>query len=308
VGDPAKRPSFPLHLITSSPHHLIIPRGWSMVERVEVGSVTIGAGQLAVIAGPCVIESVELCVNVASSVRAACDELGLGYIFKASFDKANRTSLHSFRGPGLEKGLEALAAVKCEVGVPVLTDIHEAWQAERVAEVVDVLQIPAFLARQTDLLVAAARTGRAVNVKKAQFMSPWDMRPVVEKLTEAGSRRLLLTERGTSFGYNNLVVDFRGLAIMRSLGFPVVYDATHSLQLPGGQGSASGAQREYAPHLMRAAAAVGIDALFLETHPDPDRALSDAAAQLPLAEVPALVHSVKAIHEAVQGYRARDAR
>jgi 2-dehydro-3-deoxyphosphooctonate aldolase (KDO 8-P synthase) len=166
--------------------------------------------------------------------------------------------------------------------------------------VADLLQIPAFLARQTDLLIAAARTGRAINVKKAQFMAPWDMRAVVQKLTEAGNRRLLLTERGTCFGYNNLVVDFRGLAVMRALGFPVVYDATHSLQLPGGQGSASGAQREYAPHLMRAAAAVGIDALFLETHPDPDHALSDAAAQLPLAEVPVLLQRVGKIHEATQ--------
>jgi len=190
--------------------------------------------------------------------------------------------------------------VKREVGVPVLTDIHESWQAERAAEVVDVLQIPAFLARQTDLLIAAARTGRAVNVKKAQFMAPWDMRPVVEKLTQAGNRRLLLTERGSCFGYNNLVVDFRSLAVMRSLGFPVVYDVTHSLQLPGGQGTASGAQREYAPHLMRAAVAVGVDALFVETHPEPERALSDAAAQLPLAEVPALLRRAKAVHEAAQ--------
>jgi 2-dehydro-3-deoxyphosphooctonate aldolase (KDO 8-P synthase) len=262
--------------------------------------VTFGAGRLAVIAGPCVIESLDLCLDVARAAKRACDDLDLGYLFKASFDKANRTSLNAFRGLGLEKGLEILAAVKQEVGVPVLTDIHEAWQAERAAEVVDVLQIPAFLARQTDLLVAAARTGRAVNVKKAQFMAPWDMRPVVEKLVASGNRRILLTERGTSFGYNNLVVDFRGLAVMRSLGFPVIYDATHSLQLPGGQGTASGAQREYAPHLTRAAAAVGIDALFVETHPDPDRALSDAAAQLPLADLPALLHTAKAIHEATR--------
>jgi 2-dehydro-3-deoxyphosphooctonate aldolase (KDO 8-P synthase) len=271
-----------------------------VVERVQVGPLTIGDGRLAIIAGPCVVETVELCLKVARSVRSACDELELGFIFKASFDKANRTSAGSFRGPGMDAGLEALAAVKQELDVPVLTDIHETWQADRVAEVVDVLQIPAFLARQTDLLLAAAGTGRAVNVKKAQFMAPWDMKPVVEKLTSTGNRRILLTERGTSFGYNNLVVDFRGLAVMRGLGFPVVYDATHSLQLPGGQGTASGAQREYAPHLMRAAAAVGIDALFLETHPEPDRALSDAAAQLPLEQVPALLRAAKAIHEAVK--------
>jgi 2-dehydro-3-deoxyphosphooctonate aldolase (KDO 8-P synthase) len=272
-----------------------------VVERVQVGPLTIGDGRLAIIAGPCVVETVELCLQVARSVKSACDELELGFIFKASFDKANRTSAGSFRGPGMDAGLEALAAVKQELDVPVLTDIHETWQADRVAEVVDVLQIPAFLARQTDLLLAAAGTGRAVNVKKAQFMAPWDMKPVVEKLTSTGNRRILLTERGTSFGYNNLVVDFRGLAVMRGLGFPVVYDATHSLQLPGGQGTASGAQREYAPDLMRAAAAVGIDALFLETHPEPDRALSDAAAQLPLEQVPALLRAAKAIHEAVKG-------
>jgi 2-dehydro-3-deoxyphosphooctonate aldolase (KDO 8-P synthase) len=271
-----------------------------VVEPVQVGPLTIGDGRLAIIAGPCVVETVELCLQVARSVKSACDELELGFIFKASFDKANRTSAGSFRGPGMDAGLEALAAVKQELDVPVLTDIHETWQADRVAEVVDVLQIPAFLARQTDLLLAAAGTGRAVNVKKAQFMAPWDMKPVVEKLTSTGNRRILLTERGTSFGYNNLVVDFRGLAVMRGLGFPVVYDATHSLQLPGGQGTASGAQREYAPHLMRAAAAVGIDALFLETHPEPDRALSDAAAQLPLEQVPALLRAAKAIHEAVK--------
>jgi 2-dehydro-3-deoxyphosphooctonate aldolase (KDO 8-P synthase) len=272
-----------------------------VVERVEIGPVTVGAGRLAVMAGPCVIESAELCLTVARAMKSSCEALGLGYIFKASFDKANRTSADSFRGPGLEAGLEVLAAVKRELGVPVLTDIHESGQAERAAEVVDVLQIPAFLARQTDLLLAAARTGRAVNVKKAQFMAPWDMRAVVEKLTSAGNRRLLLTERGACFGYNNLVVDFRSLPIMRSLGFPVVYDATHSLQLPGGQGTSSGAQREYAPHLMRAAVAVGIDVLFLETHPEPDRALSDAPAQIPLVEMPALLRQAKALHEVARG-------
>jgi 2-dehydro-3-deoxyphosphooctonate aldolase (KDO 8-P synthase) len=271
-----------------------------MPESVTVGPVSIGAGRLAVIAGPCVIESLELCLEVARSVKQACDALELGYIFKASFDKANRTSGDAFRGPGLVEGLAILAQVKREVEVPVLTDIHEAWQAERAAEVADIVQIPAFLVRQTDLLVAAARTGAAVNVKKAQFMAPWDMKAVVEKLTGAGNHRLLLTERGSCFGYNNLVVDFRGLVIMRSLGFPVIYDATHSLQLPGGLGGCSGANREYAPHLLRAAAAVGVDGLFLETHPDPDRALSDAAAQLPLRAVPALLRAALAVHRAAQ--------
>jgi 2-dehydro-3-deoxyphosphooctonate aldolase (KDO 8-P synthase) len=270
-----------------------------MMETVTIGEVTIGDGGLALIAGPCVIESREMCLEVAGRLAAIARGLGMPYLFKASFDKANRTSGSAFRGPGLEAGLETLAAVKAAHGVPVLTDIHEPWQAERAAEVVDVLQIPAFLARQTDLVLAAARTGRVVNVKKAQFMAPWDMRAVVEKCREAGNRRILLTERGTSFGYNNLVVDFRGLPIMRSLGHPVVYDATHSLQQPGGAGTSSGAQREYAPFLMRAAVAVGIDALFMEVHPDPDRALSDAPAQIPLAEAEALLRVAKAIHETV---------
>jgi 2-dehydro-3-deoxyphosphooctonate aldolase (KDO 8-P synthase) len=266
-------------------------------ETVTIGEATIGDGSLALIAGPCVIESREMCLEVAGRLAAVARALGMAYIFKASFDKANRTSGSAFRGPGLEAGLETLAAVKAAHGVPVLTDIHEAWQAAPVAEVVDVLQIPAFLARQTDLVLAAARTGRVVNVKKAQFMAPWDMRSVVAKCHEAGNRRVLLTERGTSFGYNNLVVDFRSLPIMRSLGCPVVYDATHSLQLPGGAGNSSGAQREYAPHLMRAAVAVGVDALFMEVHPDPERALSDAPAQIPLADAEALLRTVKAIHD-----------
>jgi 2-dehydro-3-deoxyphosphooctonate aldolase (KDO 8-P synthase) len=271
-----------------------------MIEIVTIDDVRIGDGGLALIAGPCVIESREMCLEVAGRMAGIARDLGMGYIFKASFDKANRTSGRSYRGPGLEAGLEILSAVKAAHGVPVLTDIHEPWQAARAAEVVDVLQIPAFLARQTDLVVAAARTGRVVNVKKAQFMAPWDMRSVVEKCHEAGNRRILLTERGTSFGYNNLVVDFRGLPIMHALGHPVVYDATHSLQLPGGAGSSSGAQREYAPHLMRAAVAVGLDALFMEVHPDPEHALSDAPAQIPLAEVEALLRGAKAVHAVVR--------
>jgi 2-dehydro-3-deoxyphosphooctonate aldolase (KDO 8-P synthase) len=259
------------------------------METVRIGDVVFGEDRLGLIAGPCVIESVDLCLEVAQTMREIAGRLGMPYVFKASFDKANRTSLGSRRGPGLEAGLEILAAVRRRAGVPVLTDIHEPSQAAPAAAVVDVLQIPAFLARQTDLLIAAARTGKAVNVKKAQFMAPWDMKSVVEKLTGAGCRQLLLTERGSSFGYNNLVVDFRSLPIMRELGYPVVYDATHSLQLPGAAGTASGADRRFAPHLLRAAVAVGVDAIFMEVHPDPASAWSDAAAQLPLADVAPLL-------------------
>jgi 2-dehydro-3-deoxyphosphooctonate aldolase (KDO 8-P synthase) len=275
------------------------------MDTVRIGDAVFGDGRLGLIAGPCVIESVELCLEVAGTMREIAHRLGLPYVFKASFDKANRTSLASRRGPGLEAGLEALAAVRRHAGVPVLTDIHEPSQAALAAGVVDALQIPAFLSRQTDLLVAAAHTGKPVNVKKAQFMAPWDMRSVVEKLVNAGSRQILLTERGTSFGYNNLVVDFRSLPIMREMGYPVVYDATHSLQLPGAAGTASGAQREYAPHLLRAAVAVGIDALFMEVHPDPDRAWSDAAAQLPLADVERLLEQVAELAALTQGWQQR---
>jgi 2-dehydro-3-deoxyphosphooctonate aldolase (KDO 8-P synthase) len=250
---------------------------------------------LAVIAGPCIIESLDLCREVAARAKADCDALGLPYIFKASFDKANRTSAASFRGEGLGRGLEVLAAIKAEFGVPVLTDVHETWQVKPVAEVADVLQIPAFLSRQTDLLVAAGESGRAVNVKKGQFLAPWDMKNVVEKVWGTGNQNLLLCERGVSFGYNTLVVDMRALPVLRGLGCPVVFDATHSVQQPGGQGTTSGGQREFIPPLLRAAVAVGVDALFLEVHPDPDRALSDAATMLPLAELRALLEMAKAI-------------
>jgi 2-dehydro-3-deoxyphosphooctonate aldolase (KDO 8-P synthase) len=236
---------------------------------------------------------------VGRAIRDACARLGFGYVFKTSFDKANRTSPDSYRGPGLEAGIEILSQIRRELGSPVLTDIHEPSQAAVAAAGVDMLQIPAFLARQTDLLVAAARTGSAVNVKKAQFMAPWDMGPVVEKLRGYGCRRILLTERGSSFGYNNLVVDFRSLPQMRRLGHPVCFDVTHSLQQPGGLGTSSGATREFAPHLARAAAAVGVDALFLEVHPEPERALSDAAAQLTPADAIALLETVARIRAAL---------
>jgi len=270
-----------------------------MIQPFNIGSVHVGGPDLTIIAGPCVIESEESCLEVGLAMQAACKRLGLGYVFKASFDKANRTSIHSFRGPGLKAGLEILASVKQKLRVPVLTDFHEAAQAAPAAEVVDLLQVPAFLARQTDLLVAAAKSGAAVNVKKAQFMAPWDMKQVVGKLREAGCERILLTERGISFGYNTLVVDFRSLPQMRALGHPVCYDVTHSLQQPSGQGNQSGATREFAPHLARAAAAVGIDALFLEVHPNPAEAKSDAAAQLTIAEAERLLTQVVRIREAL---------
>jgi len=269
-----------------------------MIQPFNIGSVHVGGPSLTVIAGPCVIESEDTCLEVGLAMKAACERLGLGYVFKASFDKANRTSIHSFRGPGLKAGLEILASVKAKLGVPVLTDFHEAAQAAPAAEVVDLLQVPAFLARQTDLLVAAAESGAAVNVKKAQFMAPWDMKQVVGKLREAGCERILLTERGISFGYNTLVVDFRSLPQMRALGHPVCYDVTHSLQQPSGQGNQSGATREFAPHLARAAAAVGIDALFLEVHPNPAEAKSDAAAQLTISEAEKLLTQVARIRDA----------
>ena len=272
-----------------------------MITPFQVGSVEFGGPALAVIAGPCVIESEEVCLEVGRALKEVCSRLGLGYVFKASFDKANRTSIHSFRGPGLERGLEILASVKQELGVPVLTDFHEASQAAPAAEVVDIIQVPAFLARQTDLLAAAAATGCAVNVKKAQFMAPRDMKQVVGKLHESGCDRILLTERGASFGYNTLVVDFRSLPQMRALGHPVCYDVTHSLQQPSGQGSQSGATREFAPHLARAAAAVGIDALFLEVHPDPDHAKSDAAAQLTISQAEKLLEQVARVRDAIGG-------
>ena len=250
-----------------------------------------------VLAGPCVAESLDLCRRVAEVALDRCSSLKLPYVFKASFDKANRTSVSSFRGPGLERGLEILAAVKEEFGIPVITDIHDVAQAEPVARVADILQIPAFLCRQTDLLLAAAATGRPVAVKKGQFMAPEDMGPVVEKVRAGGKGMVMLTERGTSFGYHNLVVDMRGLTIMAGLGVPVVFDATHSVQLPGGRGNSSGGQKEFIAPLVRAAAAVGVNGLFLETHPRPEEALSDGANSLALEQLADVLADFKAIHE-----------
>lgn len=264
---------------------------------VNIADVEIGAGKLAVLAGPCVAESLELCLEVAGKMKEICRELGLGYIFKASFDKANRSSITSYRGPGLEKGLEILKTVKEQIGVPVVTDIHEPEQARKAAEVVDLLQIPAFLCRQTDLLVAAAQTGLPVNVKKGQFLAPEDMAGVVKKLEQANCSGIMLTERGTTFGYHNLTVDFRGLQTMREFNVPVVFDTTHSVQLPGGLGTCSGGQRQFIPALSRAAAAVGIDAIFMEVHPDPDKALSDGPNSIRLDDVKTLLAKVKQIHD-----------
>lgn len=261
--------------------------------------VVIGGGSpFALMAGPCVIESRELCREVAAAAKAACESLGIAYIFKASFDKANRTSGTSFRGDGMAQGLEILAGIREEFGVPVVTDVHDAHQCAAVAEAVDILQIPAFLSRQTDLLIAAGETGRVVNIKKGQFLAPWDMENVAKKVAETGNERILLCERGVSFGYNTLVVDFRALPTMAKTGYPIVFDGTHAVQQPGGQGTTSGGQREFIPHLSRAAVAVGIDALFLEVHPDPEKALSDAATMLPLSELPALLRILRAIEEA----------
>ena len=264
-----------------------------MAAAVAVGGVRIGAGQpLAVIAGPCAAESLELCLEAGTALRQACADAGVGYVFKASFDKANRTSGATGRGPGMEEGLGILAQVKAELQVPVITDIHLPEQAAPVAEACDALQIPAFLCRQTDLLVAAAATGKPVMVKKGQFLAPEDMQAVVDKLQAAKANGIMLCERGTMFGYHNLVVDMRALVIMRATGCPVVFDATHSTQLPGSAGTSTGGQRELAPVLARAAAAVGIDALFIEAHPHPEQAVSDAAVQLPLAEAAATIKAV----------------
>jgi len=265
----------------------------------RIGPVEFGTGRLALIAGPCVAETLEMCLEVASAMAELCRALDVGYVFKASYDKANRTSVSGYRGPGLEKGLDWLRTVRQKVGVPVLSDVHETSQAAPAARVLDCLQIPAFLCRQSDLLAAAARTGRPVNIKKGQFMAPWDMKQAVEKVRACGNSQVLLTERGTSFGYNRLVTDMRGIAQMQPLA-PVVFDATHSVQEPGGLGDASGGQRQYAPALAAAALAAGADGLFVETHPQPSQARSDAACQIPLGEMERLLRKCLAVFTAVR--------
>ncbi|MBE0543514.1 MAG: 3-deoxy-8-phosphooctulonate synthase [Verrucomicrobia bacterium] len=257
--------------------------------------------RLTLIAGSCVIENEKLCLEVATALKRVCDRLGILYVFKASFDKANRTSARSYRGPGLEAGLAVLAKVRAAVGVPVLTDVHNEAQATLAADVVDILQIPAFLCRQTDLIEAAVVTGKIVNLKKGQFLSPSEMGRVVEKARSAGGKRLLVTERGTTFGYNNLVADMRSIPMLKQTGCPVIFDATHSVQLPGGGGDKSGGQREFAPVLARAALAAGAHGIFIETHPHPDRALSDGPNMIPLIEMPALLKNLLKIFKAAKG-------
>ena len=272
-----------------------------MMKTVTVGDFQIGGGRpLAVIAGPCVVESEESALRHAAALKDKADRVGVPYIFKASYDKANRSSVGSFRGLGLKKGLAILAKVKREIGVPILTDVHEADQVAEVKEVVDILQIPAFLCRQTDFVVAVAQSNKVVNIKKGQFLAPWDMGNVIDKILSTGNDQILLTERGASFGYNNLVSDMRSLVIMREFGYPVVFDATHSLQLPGGLGHASGGDRKYIPALARAGVAAGVDALFMEVHEDPDHALSDGPNSLALKDFEELIRIVKEIDELVK--------
>ncbi|MCL9633584.1 3-deoxy-8-phosphooctulonate synthase [Bacillus zanthoxyli] len=254
------------------------------------------------IAGPCVIESKDQTLEIAASIKDIADKLDIPFVFKASFDKANRSSIYSKRGPGLEKGLEILFEVKEKYKIPVTSDIHDYTQAELAGQVLDIIQIPAFLCRQTDLLVSAARTGKIINVKKGQFLAPWDMKNVIVKIKESGNDKILLTERGTTFGYNNLVVDMRSLPTMRELGVPVVFDGTHSVQIPGGQGTSTGGKREFVPYLSRAAASVGIDALFTEVHPDPDNAWSDGPNMLKLEELEKFLKPIKEIDSIVKNY------
>ena len=262
--------------------------------------VSFGGGELVFIAGPCVIESRQMALDLAKRLTALARRLKVKYVFKASFDKANRTSVDSFRGPGIDKGLEILAEIRQKFDVPVLTDVHEPWQCKPVAEVCDVLQIPAFLARQTDLVTAAGETGAVINVKKGQFMAPEDMAQVCRKITSTGNRRIVLCERGSSFGYRNLVADMRSLLIMRDLGYPVVMDATHSVQRPGGLGTGSGGDGKYAPALARAAVATGVDGVFMETHVNPKVAKSDAANAIRFAEVEKLWKTLVAINDIVR--------
>jgi 2-dehydro-3-deoxyphosphooctonate aldolase (KDO 8-P synthase) len=268
---------------------------------ITVGKFQIGGGlPLAVIAGPCVIENKESALRHASALKEKADRVGIPYVFKSSYDKANRSSVSSFRGPGLEKGLEILAEVKTKVGVPILTDVHEIDQVARVKEVADILQIPAFLCRQTDFVLAVASSGKIVTVKKGPFLAPWDMGNIVEKIRSTGNDQILLTERGASFGYNNLVSDMRALVVMRELGYPVVFDATHSLQLPGGLGHASGGERKYIPALARAGVAAGVDALFMEVHEDPDHAKSDGPNSLDLKDFESLLRIIKQLDDLVK--------
>ena len=266
------------------------------VREIQIGNTTMGGGRpLVLISGPCVLEDEATTLRIAEALKTLTDELGIGFVFKASYDKANRSSVGSYRGPGMDEGLRLLEKVKTSFGVPVLSDVHEVCQIAPAAEVLDVLQIPAFLCRQTDLLLAAGASGKVVNVKKGQFMAPWDMENVVNKVASTGNQQICLTERGASFGYNNLVVDMRSLAIMRNTGYPVIFDATHAVQLPGGAGTESSGQREFVDILSRAAVAVGVDGLFWEVHENPDMARCDGANSLALSQLRAILTDVLAI-------------
>ena len=265
-------------------------------KEIRLGNIRIGKDNpFVLIAGPCVIESEELCLSVAKKVKAICQKLKIAFIFKSSFDKANRTSVDSFRGPGLKKGLMILAKIRQRLDIPVLSDVHCKEQVEAAAKVLDVIQIPAFLCRQTDLLLAVAKTGKVINIKKGQFLAPWDVLPIIKKAESVGNRRILITERGVSFGYNNLVSDLRSLAIMREFGYPVIYDATHSVQLPSSLGKSSGGQRNFVPGLARAAVAFGCDGLFIEVYPRPDRALCDGPNMIDLSQLENLLKQAKSI-------------
>ncbi|NVM22544.1 MAG: 3-deoxy-8-phosphooctulonate synthase [Desulfobacterales bacterium] len=271
-----------------------------MQQVVNIGGTTIGEGdQLILIAGPCVIETLESTMEAAALLKDLTDELQIPFIFKTSYDKANRTSLSSYRGPGLSKGLEIISTIRDKLGIPVLSDVHRFEEIAPAAQVLDVLQIPAFLCRQTDFVVAVSEAGKPVNIKKGQFLAPWDVRHIIEKVVSTGNRQVLLTERGTSFGYNNLVVDFRSLAVMLGFGWPVVFDATHSVQLPGGAGKSSGGQREFVPMMARSAAAAGVAGIFIEVHKDPERALCDGPNSLALNGLRPLLEQLKAIRSAV---------
>lgn len=270
-----------------------------MKRSISVGSAALRPGDLFLIAGPCVIEDETITFKTAEGLKAICSSLGISFIFKSSFDKANRTSVSSFRGPGIDRGLRILSDIRSRLQVPVIADIHSMEEIRPAAEVLDALQIPAFLCRQTDLVLAAARTGKPVNIKKGQFMAPWDVKNIIDKFISTGNHNLFITERGVSFGYNNLVVDFRAFPIMRSFGYPVIFDVTHSLQLPGGQGSSSGGQREFAEPMAKAAVAAGIDGLFMEVHPDPEKALCDGPNMIRLDKMQGFLTRVKAVHDVV---------
>ncbi|HBO85255.1 MAG: 3-deoxy-8-phosphooctulonate synthase [Nitrospirae bacterium GWC2_42_7] len=267
-----------------------------MTREILIGGAAIGGSHpLLIIAGPCVIENEDLTFHTAEKLKDICGRLGLPFVFKSSFDKANRTSVSSYRGPGIDKGLRILSDVRTKFKIPVISDIHSIEEMKPAAEVLDTIQIPAFLCRQTDLILAAAKTGKPVNVKKGQFLSPWDVKNIIEKFISTGNKNIYITERGTTFGYNNLVVDFRGFPVIRSFGYPLIFDVTHSLQLPGGQGTCSGGQREFAEPLVRAAVAAGVDGLFMEVHPEPEKALCDGPNMIRLDEVEKMLKTVKDI-------------